>query len=134
MTSATFEITRTATIQSDDVGHKVSIAQLDFKPDFEYISTPKLVSHAFLKVKAKNESAYALLAGDANVFLDNNFLTKVSWTPPWITEIFYMPKFSRNHPADIYLFSVNGGNTKTRCEICSTTKTPESRKICCLYC
>ena len=99
MTSATFEIARTATIQSDDVGHKVSIAQLDFKPDFEYISTPKLVSHAFLKVKAKNESAYALLAGDANVFLDNNFLTKVSWTPPWITEIFYMPKFSKKLPS-----------------------------------
>ena len=92
MTSATFEIARTATIQSDDVGHKVSIAQLDFKPEFEYISTPKLVSHAFLKVKAKNESAYALLAGDANVFLDNNFLAKVSCTSPWITKIFHMPK------------------------------------------
>ena len=92
MTSATFEIARTATVQSDDVGHKVSTAQLDLKPEFEYISTPKLVSRAFLKVKAKNESAYALLAGDANVFLDNNFITKVSWTSPWITEIFHMPK------------------------------------------
>lgn len=76
MTSTNFEIARPATIQSDDIGHKVSIAQIDFKPEFEYISTPKLVAHAFLKIKTKNESSYALLAGDANVFLDNNFLTK----------------------------------------------------------
>lgn len=77
MTSTNFEIARPATIQSDDIGHKVSIAQIDFKPEFEYISTPKLVAHAFLKIKTKNESSYALLAGDANVFLDNHFLTKV---------------------------------------------------------
>jgi len=76
MTSTNFEIARPATIQSDNIGHKVSIAQIDFKPEFEYISTPKLVAHAFLKIKTKNESSYALLAGDANVFLDNNFLTK----------------------------------------------------------
>ena len=77
ITSTSFEIARPATIQSDDVGHKVSICQLDFSPQFEYMSTPKAVSHAFLKIKTKNDSSYAMLAGDANVFLDNNFLTKV---------------------------------------------------------
>lgn len=77
MTSTAFEITRPATIESDNVGHKVSICQLDFQPEFEYFSTPKAVAHAFLKVKAKNESPYAFLAGPANVFLDNNFVTKV---------------------------------------------------------
>jgi uncharacterized protein (TIGR02231 family) len=33
-------------------------------------------SHAFLKAKVKNSSSYALLAGPANVFLDNNFVAK----------------------------------------------------------
>lgn len=80
ITSTNFEIVRPATIESDTVEHKVSICQLDFSPQFEYIAIPKSVAHAFLKIKVKNESSYALLAGDANVFLDNNFLTKVRWT------------------------------------------------------
>ena len=78
MTSTHFEIVRPATILSDGVGHKVSICQLDFSPKFEYIAIPKAVQHAFLKICVKNESNYALLAGPANVFLDNNFLTKVN--------------------------------------------------------
>ncbi|XP_057307602.1 protein F37C4.5-like [Hydractinia symbiolongicarpus] len=78
ITSTNFEITRLATIQSDDVAHKVSIAQLDFSSELEYLTRPKAVTHAFLKIKAKNESRHSMLAGNANVFLDNNFITKSS--------------------------------------------------------
>ena len=77
LTSTSFEIVRPSTIESDNVEHKVSICQLDFSPQFEYNAIPKSVAHAFLKIKVTNESNYALLAGDVNVFLDNNFLTKV---------------------------------------------------------
>ena len=77
MTSTTFEIARKSTIKSDDVGHKVSIGLIEFKPKFEYEAVPKLVAHAFFTAKVKNNSSYALLEGPANVFLDNNFLTKV---------------------------------------------------------
>ena len=65
MTSTSFEITRLTSIPSDCNNHKVSICQLDFSPQFEYMATPKSVAHAFLKVKAKNDSAYALLSGFA---------------------------------------------------------------------
>jgi len=78
LTSTNFDILRPSTIESDDVEHKVSICQLDFSPEFEYLAIPKSVAHAFLKIKVKNDSNYALLAGDANVFLDNNFLTKTT--------------------------------------------------------
>ena len=77
ITSTTFEIARNSTVQTDNAEHKVSICQIDLKPTFEYTSVPKLVAHAFLKAKVTNDSNYALLAGPANVFLDNNFLTKV---------------------------------------------------------
>jgi len=76
MTSTSFEIARKSTIKSDDVGHKVSIGVITFKPSFEYEAVPKLVPHAYLTAKVKNNSNYALLAGPAYVFLDNNFLTK----------------------------------------------------------
>ena len=76
ITSTSFEIACPATIKSDNSGHKVSICQIELKPYFEHVTVPKLVAHAFLKARVKNESQYALLAGDSNVFLDNNFLTK----------------------------------------------------------
>ena len=79
---------RPSTIESDNVEHKVSICQLDFSPQFEYNAIPKSVAHAFLKIKVKNESNYALLAGDANVFLDNNFLTKV-------TQLFFLLRLNK---------------------------------------
>eukprot|EP00112_Aurelia_sp_Birch-Aquarium-sp1_P008378 Seg1920.2 transcript_id=Seg1920.2/GoldUCD/mRNA.D3Y31 product="Protein F37C4.5" protein_id=Seg1920.2/GoldUCD/D3Y31 len=78
ITSTTFEIARRSTVKTDNTEHKVSICQINLKPTFEYTSVPKLVAHAFLKAKVTNDSNYALLAGPANVFLDNNFLTKSS--------------------------------------------------------
>ncbi|XP_065649065.1 protein F37C4.5 isoform X2 [Hydra vulgaris] len=78
MTSTSFEITRLTSIPSDYNDHKVSICQLNFSPKFEYMATPKSVAHAFLNVKANNDSAYPLLSGYANVFLDSNFLTRTS--------------------------------------------------------
>lgn len=57
---------------------QVSICTIDLKPTFEYETVPKLSQHAFLKAKVKNESRYPLLAGPANVFLDQAFVTKTS--------------------------------------------------------
>ena len=77
MTSTSFEIVRKSTIKSDNIGHKVSIGVITFKPTLEYEAVPKLVPHAYLTAKVVNNSNYALLAGPAYVFLDNNFLTQV---------------------------------------------------------
>ena len=57
---------------------QVSVAIIDLKPTFEYECVPKRSQHAYLKAKVKNTSAYALLAGPTNVFLDNNFIAKVT--------------------------------------------------------
>lgn len=53
------------------------MALLHLEPSFEYETVPKLAAHAFLKAKVKNDTDYALLEGPANVFLDNNFVSKV---------------------------------------------------------
>jgi len=90
-----------ATIPSDNTEHKVSItneyvtslcstildwllvsqvtvALIDLKPEFEYAIIPRMSSHTYLQAVVKNTSSYALLCGPANVFLDNNFVAKVS--------------------------------------------------------
>ena len=56
---------------------QVTVAQVPLDPSFEYESVPKLAAFAFLKAKVRNSSPYSLLAGPANVFLDNNFVAKV---------------------------------------------------------
>jgi hypothetical protein len=73
----TFNIPRIASIPSDNTTHKVSIGILNLKPKFEYEAVPRKIAHAYLKAKVSNASNYSLLAGPANVFLDNNFIAKV---------------------------------------------------------
>ena len=76
--ASTFDIPRQATIPADNNTHKVSIGIINLKPEFEYETAPKKTPHAFLKAKVKNTSSYAMLAGPANVFLDNNFVAKTN--------------------------------------------------------
>ncbi|XP_065179386.1 protein F37C4.5-like [Sycon ciliatum] len=78
VTSTAFEIPRRTTIPADKTGHKVSVAIIDLEPKFDYETVPKVQAHAFLKAQVKNSSQYALLKGPANVFLDNNFISKTS--------------------------------------------------------
>jgi uncharacterized protein (TIGR02231 family) len=72
----TYSIPRKSTIPSDNTEHKVTVAVFDLKPDFKHICVPRLSPYCFLQSVVKNESHYALLAGPANVFIDNNFLSK----------------------------------------------------------
>lgn len=74
--TSTFMIPRKASIPSDNKTHNVSIAILNLSSEFEYETVPKINTHAYIKAKVKNTSEFALLAGHANVFLDNNFVAK----------------------------------------------------------
>ncbi len=57
---------------------QVTIALVDLVPELTYSSVPRLSPYSFLQAKATNSSPYTILAGPANVFLDNNFIAKVS--------------------------------------------------------
>ena len=56
---------------------QVHIAKIDLPSAFHYSSCPRVCPHAFLRIVAKNDSAYALLGGSVDVFLDGNFCRKV---------------------------------------------------------
>jgi hypothetical protein len=47
--------------------------------NFEYESIPKKAPHAYLKARLKNLSTLALLPGPANVYIDNNYISKASF-------------------------------------------------------
>ena len=74
--TSTFEIPRKASIPSDAKTHKVSITIINLSPHFEYETVPRKNAHAYIKAKVKNTSEFALVSGPANVFLDNNFVSK----------------------------------------------------------
>ena len=77
ISSAVYEIVRTANIPSDNTSHKVTVALIDLEPQFLYDAVPNKSTFAFLKAKVTNSSAYAMLAGPTSIFLDNNFIAKV---------------------------------------------------------
>ena len=53
----------------------MSVGTVELSPHFEYETVPKMAPHAFLKATVKNSSKYSFLAGAANVFLDQTFVT-----------------------------------------------------------
>lgn len=75
-TSTVFEITEKNTILSDNQPAKVTIMIEDFLTGFRYSTVPKLSPYTYLKAKVKNDTDYPFLAGETNVFLNNNFVAK----------------------------------------------------------
>ncbi len=57
---------------------QVHVATINLKPAFEYNTVPKLAQHAFLRAKVINDSTYPFLAGPANVFLDQSYVTETT--------------------------------------------------------
>lgn len=77
-TAVFFAISGNHTIKSDNTDHKVTILVEDFPAHFRYSATPKLSPYAYLKARVTNTSAYPFLAGETNVFLDNNFVANAN--------------------------------------------------------
>lgn len=61
-------------IPDNNEEHKKGIASLSFDAELKYQTIPKLSHYAYLTAEAINNSDYPLLAGMANIFLDNTFV------------------------------------------------------------
>nr|KAJ3419555.1 hypothetical protein HK105_006806 [Polyrhizophydium stewartii] len=76
LTAATFEIPTRNTIPSDGALHKVTVAIAELKPNFSYLTAPKLAERVYLKAEIKNMSEYAFIEGPCAIFLDGSFVTR----------------------------------------------------------
>jgi uncharacterized protein (TIGR02231 family) len=72
--SVTFKLAQTVTIPSDGTPHKVSVSTVDLKPRLDYISVPKLAEVAYRRAKVSNQSEYLFLPGEANLFVEGDFV------------------------------------------------------------
>ena len=107
--STSFVIESLATIPSNTdkttQAHKVSIAVIDLSADLQWVSVPKESPSAFLQAKVKNTSQFLLLPGNANIFLENNFVAKstipVSAHPAILAAVFSLRSSHFKHVSPV---------------------------------
>jgi hypothetical protein len=75
-TSIDFEIKEPYTVKSDGAVMTVDIKEAEVTALFEYHTTPKLEASAFLMARIPDWEKYSLLAGDANLYIENTFVGK----------------------------------------------------------
>jgi uncharacterized protein (TIGR02231 family) len=83
-TSVTYAIPGATTIPPDGAPHKVTIARFPLVPVLDYVSAPKLAQAVYRRAKVGNDSPYTLLAGDANIFIGDEYIgtTPLELTAP----------------------------------------------------
>jgi uncharacterized protein (TIGR02231 family) len=69
-----FEIRRPVDVPSDGAPHKVPIDSQKLKVKFDYVAVPKLKDMMFLRGSLKNTLPYPLLAGNADLFIMQDFV------------------------------------------------------------
>lgn len=77
-TSVVFAVSGNSTVMGDNLDHKVTILLQEFPAKFRYSTAPKLSQYAYLKAQVTNTTEFPFLAGDTNIFLDNNFVSSSS--------------------------------------------------------
>ncbi|NUM81736.1 mucoidy inhibitor MuiA family protein [bacterium] len=77
-TASLFHIDAKASIPSDNITHKVTIALLKLNATFHYAATPKLSPFAYLTAVIQNTSELPFIAGSINVFSNDNFVVTSS--------------------------------------------------------
>lgn len=82
--SLTFHLAARADIPGNGDPRKVTVATFPLKPDFDYVTAPKLADACYRRAKVKNESAYMLLSGSAQLFEGDDYLgtTTIERTAP----------------------------------------------------
>lgn len=75
-TSVDFDIAEPYSVKSDGAVIVVDIQELDVPAIYEYHSAPKIEPSAFLIARIPAWEKYNLLAGDANLYIENTFVGK----------------------------------------------------------
>ncbi|MCP5097949.1 MAG: mucoidy inhibitor MuiA family protein [Chloroflexi bacterium] len=82
-TAVSFSIPGTTTIPSDGSPHKSTMMHFKLDPKLDYLAVPKHTDAVFRRATVENESGSPLLAGNANLFVGDEFIgkTRLAFTP-----------------------------------------------------
>ncbi len=76
-TSVLYGIQGKSTIISDNREHTVQITEVDLNTELKYATIPKLSPHVYLTAEAVNETEFAFLRGQANIYLDDQYVSRI---------------------------------------------------------
>lgn len=74
--SVTYRLSKPVTLLSNWQSQKIPLGSEQFTAEFDYEVTPRLLKHAFLRVRATNISENFYLPGDVAVFLEGDYIAK----------------------------------------------------------
>jgi uncharacterized protein (TIGR02231 family) len=82
--STTFSAPRRESVDGSGQARKISLARFPLKAEVVYTAAPRVENAAFLTAKAVNETPFPLLAGQAGVYVGNEFAGRspLPFTPP----------------------------------------------------
>ena len=69
-----YSLASRADVPGNNDPRKVVIASFNLKPNFDYVTAPKIEAVCFRRAKVKNESAYSMLQGSAQLFEGDDYL------------------------------------------------------------
>jgi uncharacterized protein (TIGR02231 family) len=72
--SLTYKLAGRAEVPGNGEPRKVTVAALKLKPEFTYITAPKLEPVCYRRAELKNDTAYSLLAGPLQLFEGDEYL------------------------------------------------------------
>ncbi len=72
--TVTFQIPGSIDVPSDNTPHKSTIGIFRLRPHFDYVCVPKLAAVIYRRITVANTSAYTLLPGPAQLFLNDDYL------------------------------------------------------------
>ncbi|KAF9465725.1 hypothetical protein BDZ94DRAFT_1320026 [Collybia nuda] len=75
--SATFEVPGLLDVPSDGVAHNMTIVQLHLDAVMSWVCVPKKDARMHLNAKIKNASEYTLVEGNASIYVDGSFISKI---------------------------------------------------------
>ena len=72
--SLSYSLSSRADVPGNNDPRKVVIASFNLKPNFDYVTAPKIEAVCFRRAKVKNESQYSMLKGNAQLFEGDDYL------------------------------------------------------------
>lgn len=69
-----YSLSSRADVPGNNDPRKVVIASFNLKPNFDYVTAPKIEPVCFRRAKVKNESQYSMLKGSAQLFEGDDYL------------------------------------------------------------
>jgi hypothetical protein len=78
-TAVTFDVPNTHTVPENNDAVRVSLTVIQLTPEITYATRPSAAEVAYAILNATNPSSFTLMPGEANVFVDGQFITKTSF-------------------------------------------------------